>query len=146
MKYLTVDSYQVKPCQSVVRLEHLKEVLNNLQINGYYPIPVINFGLFFLMGDGHHTGSLLMKLDEPINIMVLENDIDVRNNKKGIFCKYQTFNEAINGLSSLSLDAEERGVNCIGDMLAYDGCCDRCINRVSELDLDELMETEGWVY
>jgi hypothetical protein len=146
MKYLTVDAYKVKPCQPVIRFSNFKKAINDILTVGYSPIPVLRIGSEYLMGDGHHTSSGLVLLNDPLDLIVLENNKEIRDYKKGMFCRYQTFDEAIDGLSTLRIEAEELGVYGIGDILVYDEISGESLKRVHELDLDELIAKEKVIY
>lgn len=94
MQRLTVTAFDIRPAQDYVRERDLKKYLEEIRAQGYYPLPAIKINGDYVIGDGHHRGSGLFLLSEPIELQLLETDEEIRDCKHGMFCKHKNLIQA----------------------------------------------------
>lgn len=125
-----------------VTIKDIVDYLTQVKHQVYYPLPVIQVGDEFILGDGHHSCSALHLLTEQVDIVVLETDREVRDFKRGgHFVGYGSLKEAIEDLTRLAERAMDFDISQIQDMYAYDGEGNPPEQRrVRDLDITMLLQ------
>ena len=120
MKKTTATAFDIVPVQMCIHEEELIEYTNQIKERGYFPIACVEISGKYVIGDGHHTSSSLFLMSEPIELKVLENDEDIYECRRGVFCRLNSMEDFFRNYEQWSENRKGFNITGIWDLLVLE--------------------------